>query len=465
MLIRNADIYPSGLNDVRIDQGSITAIGSLTPLAGEMVIDANRGALLPGLHDHHIHFLGFAASLASVNCSPAAVTNAAGLAATLQQHAIGSGWVRGIGYYESVAGDLDRTWLDIHCPQRPLRIQHRSGRLWIFNTAGLALLKNALDAQDAVTLPADSFASGRFYDADVTLALLLGRHLPPVRQASERLAAWGVTGFTDMTPSNDAATFALFATLQTQHPLLQNVQLARNAPFAIGCPPDIQPGPVKIHLHESRLPAPEALIEIIRNSHQAGVPVAIHCVTEGELLISLSGLAEAGTLSGDRIEHASITPDFALEQIQAMGLTVVTQPHFIAEKGDNYLQDVEACYHDALYRGRTFLERGIPLAAGSDAPFGSANPWTAMRAAVNRRTASGELLGGSEALTPEQALALFLGTPDAPDQVRQIQAGAVADLCLLATPWSIARSRLDSADVRLVLRKGTVIYDQLTRQG
>lgn len=459
MLIKDAEIYQAGLNDLRIDRGIITDIGRLFPRPGETVVEASGGALLPGLNDHHIHFLSFAASLASVDCSPAAAPNSEGLAALLQQHASGEGWLRMIGYHESIAGDIDCHWLDHHCPNRPVRLQHRTGRLWIFNSAGLAILKDALHKK-AISPPlsAESFATGRFYDADRALADLLGRHLPPVKQASEQLASYGITGFADMTPSNNRDAFALFQRLKSQDVILQDFLLARSSAIGTAELAANISGPVKIHLHESRLPALPKLVEGIYSSHKAGVAVAIHCVTEVELLFSLAALEEAGPIEGDRIEHAAVTPEHVLDQMRRLGVTVITQPHFILEKGDTYLRDIEAGDHDFLYRCRTFLNWNIPLAGGSDAPFGTADPWTAMRAAVSRHTASGQTLGCDEALNPEQALALFLGSLETPGKMRHIQPGMTADLCLLKHPWNVARTRLTNDDVQLVINKGKPIY-------
>ena len=69
---------------------------------------------LPGLHDHHIHLLAFAASLNSVPCGPPHVTCERELAEALRarQPANPGAWIRGVGYHPSVAGDIDRSWLD-----------------------------------------------------------------------------------------------------------------------------------------------------------------------------------------------------------------------------------------------------------------------------------------------------------------------------------------------------------------
>ena len=146
MLIRNAEIDFAQRVDVRIIAGRIATIGEgLVPQPGEVLLDADFGALLPGLHDHHIHLVALAAALESLQCGPPQVATAEQLGVALRDKVAApiSGndeWIRGIGYHESVAGDIDRDWLDRHVPDRPLRIQHRSGRLWIFNSCALERL-------------------------------------------------------------------------------------------------------------------------------------------------------------------------------------------------------------------------------------------------------------------------------------------------------------------------------------
>ena len=84
MLIRRAEVEGQ-LRDVRIADGRIEAIGErLAPRAGEAAIDAEGGALLPGLHDHHVHLLALAAALESVACGPPVVSDRAALASALR---------------------------------------------------------------------------------------------------------------------------------------------------------------------------------------------------------------------------------------------------------------------------------------------------------------------------------------------------------------------------------------------
>ena len=448
-LIANAEIYGLGVADLRIENGRIAAIGKLAGRSGEPVLELGGAAALPGLNDHHIHLMAYAAALESVCCGPPEVRTGAQMIEALKgARPNKAGWIRGIGYHESVAGDIDRSWLDRYLPAVPLRIQHRSGRLWILNSVALQRLSERSLGR---SLPAHRH--GRFYDQDVALRELWGCEAPPIARASRQLAAYGVTGVTDLTPGNDTAAAAAFERLRCSGSLLQRLRVGGKLDLRHGLA-----GPTKVHLHESSLPDYAGLCDLIETSHGLGRVVAMHCVTEAELVFALAAFRAAGTQPGDRIEHASVTPPALLAQLRELGLLVVTQPHFIAERGDAYLRDVPAAEQAWLYRCREFLDRGIPLAGGSDAPFGHADPWRAMRAAIDRRTASGRSFGGSEALSAEQALALYLGALDQPDRPRRIEVGAPADLCLLDRPWREARAPMDSACVAATMRAGRILY-------
>ncbi len=82
-----------------------------------------------------------------------------------------------------------------------------------------------------------------------------------------------------------------------------------------------------------------------------------------------------------------------------------------------------------------------------------------MRAAVTRRTAAGAVLGCGERLGPEEALALFLAPLERPGGTpRRVEAGALADLCLLEVPWRDARHHLDRRLVRATVVGGRLVW-------
>jgi len=466
VLIRTAEIDQNVIADVRIEGAQVVAVGNgFKPGPNELVLDASGQRLLSGLHDHHIHLLSLAASLDSVPCGPPHVLSAQDLMQRLRAHAADStddqDWVRGVGYHESVAGDIDRDWLDLAVTSKPVRIQHRSGRLWIFNSRGLERLASSLSRSNQAPLQEiEGRLTGRLYDADDWLRERIGGQFPSLRRVSHMLASYGVTGVTDTTPHNTLHQYRYFMQSAARGELLQRMVLMGDA--SLDEAEDIEPirrGATKVHLHESTLPDFDAFRELIVRSHAAGRPVAVHCVTQTELVFTAAAFEAAGSRHGDRIEHASIAPPDTLALLASQGLRVVTQPNFIRERGDVYATDVPVDERRWLYRGRGFLDAGIPLAAGTDAPYGEPNPWLAMQAAVDRRTSAGQTLGANEALTPEQALDLFGGDPLSPGRGQaRITPGMRADLCLLDRTWSIARADLAEVRIQATVRNGELIY-------
>lgn len=443
LLIANAEVEGVAGLDVRCRDGVIAEVGGgLRPSPSEQRLDADGGALLPGLHDHHIHLLALAATARSVACGPPTVTNREALREALRQ-APGSGWIRGVGYHESVAGLLDRRTLDQLEAERPVRIQHRSGKMWLLNSAAVRAL--GVDAPDGQLFRSDARVRERLPEAAGVLSALA--------DVSQRLASYGVTGVTDATPSNNTETLALYR----RAGLRQRLQAMGDE--------SLPAGPLKILLDDAALPSFDTFCQRIERAHRRGRPVAVHCVTRTELVFTLSALGDVGTQRGDRIEHAAVADAAALALLrQARGerdhLTVVTQPNFIAERGDAYRRDVPAEDQPYLYRGRGFLAADVPLGGGTDAPFGDPDPWRAMHAAVHRRTPSGTLLGPKEKLTPEEALALFT-TPleDPGGQPRQVVVGAAADLVLMNAPWQQVRRRLSAKDVAATIIGGQPLAD------
>lgn len=456
LLIRNADINGTNGCELLVEGRRIAAMGAdLAAPANTAVLDANGGALLPGLHDHHLHLAALAAARESVDCGPSAVTGAGMLAASLREMAASCGaadWVRGIGYHESVAGDIDAAWLDARVDWCPVRIQHRGGRLWVLNSKALECLQPGPDAPLEMH---DGRWSGRLYEGDVWLRSRLGEvssgGFPDLRAVSRELAGYGITAVTDTTPHNTAETLTHLRRARVAGALRQRVLVMGDQSLdqvegvwrdGVAC------GARKFHLLESALPDFDATVAAIMRSHACDRAVALHCVTRTELVFALAALQAAGSHGGDRIEHASVTPPELMAQLKALGVTVVTQPAFVAERGDQYLAEVAAADQPWLYRLAGFLEAGVPLAASSDAPFATHDPWTAMQAAVERRTPNGEVLGGVERLTPEQALALFTAPLEAPGRpVPGLYVGAPADLCLLTQPWVVARQNLGLVQV------------------
>ncbi len=434
------------------------------PVPGAAHVDGRGGVLIPGLHDHHLHLAATAADRVSVRVGPEDVTGEGGMTAALRATGdrLGPGrWIRATAYHEQVAGELDRAALDRMVGDRPVRVQHRTGAMWVLNSA--AVLAAGLDGADESGVERDGTGrpTGRVFGADAWLRSRVGpTDGVDLAAVGTELASYGVTGVTDATPTESVDDLRWLAGAVARGELPQLVVVTGGATLTEIQPPDpLALGPVKLVVADHALPSVEDLSRDIARAHAAGRAVAVHCVTHIASVVALAAWDEVGSQPGDRIEHGSvITPDTAAS-IAAHGLTVVTQPSFVFERGDEYRRDVEPADRPWLYRCRGLDEAGIAVGGSTDSPYGSLDPWRAMVAAVERRTRTGAPIGPDEAVSAARALALFLGRPDQPGgPPAQVEVGATADLCLLDAPLAEVLRDLDASHVRMTFRAGLPIY-------
>ena len=469
ILLRNVEVEGRPGQSVLVRAGTVREVGPPEAVGRgaepDQVINGAGGALLPGLHDHHIHLFALAARAESFWCGPPDVTGAQSLIDALRETSRARrdrDWLRGVGWDDTVIGWPDRHDLDRAVADRPIRLQHRSGALWVLNSAALARLDLDLDPDPPPGLERDDAGvpTGRLFGADAWLAARLGGGPPDLAHTGRTLAAHGVTGVTDATAHNGVTELDELARQHRGGRVPQRIT-AMTAPLVEHDPDGIAIGPVKIVLAERDLPDRRDLVHAIRTAHDDHRPVAIHAASHVTVVYAVTALADAGPRSRDRLEHASVVPPDLVRPLARLGATVVTQPHFLAEHGDRYRRTVDPADRPWLYRGRVFLDNGIPLAAGSDAPVGGLDPFAVMRAAVDRRSTEGRTLAPEESLQPEEALALFTGDPEDPGgRPRRVQVGRVADLCLLDRPWSEARDRLDRRMVRATIIDGQLVHDR-----
>ena len=458
--ILNAEL-DGAVVDVRVDGELIAAVGPGLDRAGSAVVDARGGALLPGLHDHHIHLLALAAADRSLALGDARDPGSFDRAIQEAHRLAGPGaWIRGVGWEEAVHGPLDRHRLDQLAPGRAVRIQHRSGAVWVLSTVALAELDLEDERHAGIERDPSGAPSGHLHRLDALLAARMPHTPPPdLGAVGARLAAYGVTGVTDATPYGDAGSFEVLAAARRSGALPQRV-VVTGGPAIAGAPaPDgLRLGPVKVLVADNDLPTIDDLVTAYRTARRAGRAVAVHCVSTIGLVLALAAWDEVGPVDGDRVEHGSVIPIELVGRLRELGLTVVTQPGFIADRGDRYQRDVDPADLPGLYRCRSLLLAGVPVGGSTDAPFGPADPWVAIRTAIDRRTASGAVLGADEAVEPRRALGLFLGEPDRPGgPERTIEPGAPADLCLLAVPLAEALADPSADHVCATWIDGTLV--------
>lgn len=173
-------------------------------------------------------------------------------------------------------------------------------------------------------------------------------------------------------------------------------------------------------------------------------------MTEGELAIFLAALdAAGGALPGDRVEHGALISTGFVPIVARSGLTVVTNPAFLHDRGDRYLDQVPPESIADLYRAQSLQTAGIALLAGSDAPYASFDPWLGMRSARDRLTARRLAIGLDERLSAQAALSLWSNG--------RIEPGAPADLVMCEGNPADVLADLDAGRVKATIIAGKVV--------
>jgi predicted amidohydrolase YtcJ len=451
LVIRNARLESGEAADIGVRDGAIVSLAAQT--GGARELDARGALALPGLHDHHLHLFATAARRESVDLGglvevAAIVARLAGAAAV---RPVGA-WLRAAGYDERAMAALpERHVLDAWSPANPLRLQDRTGALWVLNSTALALVGDELPP--GAERDSRGHPTGRFWREDAWLRQALPRALPDLAALGADLARLGLTGLTDAGAANDGAAARLL--VEAALPQCLTVMGTEHLPQGAG----YRRGALKLQFDERDPPQPEQLAARIAAARGQGRAVAAHCVTVTELALYLAALDEAGgARAGDRIEHGSEIPLAMIPEIARRALTVVSNPVLVHDRGERYLATVPAAEQGDLYRAASLAEAGIALAGGSDAPYGNPDPWLAMRTAAHRLTAGGHLLGPDERLAPRRALDLFLGEPERPGQARRIVPGAPADIVLVEGAIADVLGDFDGARVVATVIGGTVAF-------
>ena len=213
--------------------------------------------------------------------------------------------------------------------------------------------------------------------------------------------------------------------------------------------------------------APEAIREVYTLALQQGVQVHTH--TNGdeatELALDCLQQALAAAPAPDHrftLQHCQLADEAQFRRMKALGMCVNLfanhhfywgDQHHAVTVGPERAERMNAC--------RSALEAGVPFAIHSDAPITPLGPLFTAWCAVNRRTASGRVLGEHQRIGVADALrAITLGaaiTLKLDGEVGSIECGKRADFCVLDDdPTTVDPARLKDVRVWGTVQGGRV---------
>jgi hypothetical protein len=470
LLLRRATL-DGVLADVRVEAGTITAIGAALPAApGTETVDLDGRVLLAGLWDAHVHFDQWTLARRRLDLGPAAsAAQAAALVADRLRTDPPEPGTALVGY-----GFRDALW-----PDAP----HR------------ALLDAVTGAAPVVLVAADlhccwlnSAAAARYGLADHATGLVRERDWTPIMTdirsvpaalldrwaagAGRAAAARGVVGVVDFEApwqldawaariAGGADALRVVASVWPEAldapdgPLARGLRSGDVVPGTGGlltmgplkvvtdgslntrtaCCHDPYPGVAGDHRSGVLLVPPDELVPLLRRAAAHGLDAAVHAIGDraNELVLDAFGAAGWPTSGrAARIEHAQLLRAADPARFAALGVVASVQPAHVLDDRD---------VADRLWAGRTarafayrtLLDAGVRLALGSDAPVAPLDPWVAIAAAVHRSGDDRPPWHAEQRIPLPVALASSTG-PDGPVAVGRRADLVVTDLDPAAVP-------------------------------
>ena len=484
---------------VAVADGRVLAVGrwdDLRSLAapGARVVDAGDRAVIPGIHDFHIHLAALARSRHEVALGEAVDTHdVASLLAGVAGRSAPGAWIAGRGWTEAkLAAGTDL--LERAVGDHPAFLSSHDGHSAWASSAARRLAAIEASTPDPpggrIERDVDGAPTGILRETALELVAghvsrLQGAELRgPLDQTLRALAAFGITGVTeagDYTLENgigaDAALGDSYSSLTDLGELLDGrlrltlgipadgIALAADRGIRSGDPlpgfATIRFGWAKEYADGAlgsgtaalleprtcgdgdggilRVPADE-LDRLFGAARTAGIGMAVHTIGDRAVMEVLDAAERAaprrpGT-PNDRMEHVQLARSEDAERFGRLGVTASVQPVHAASDRDL----VESCWdgrQDRAYAWRRLADAGALLTAGSDAPVESVDPWLGIFAAVHR-THPTDTRGDwrtEQALTVPEALSAYTLAPGRALGVTDeghLRPGARADLAVLS---------------------------------
>ena len=214
---------------------------------------------------------------------------------------------------------------------------------------------------------------------------------------------------------------------------------------------------------------PKAFKAAVRALHDTGLQICVHCIGDAAVDLTVDAYEEAMNANPrpdprHRVEHAILTKPDTTRRMRDLGIVVSTQPAFIRLGGDYWPTVFGPERTKRLMVTREWLDGGVALALGSDAPTG---PWYSPQAtlagAISRLTLSNEPLEPGQALTIQEALrAHTIGSAYAAHEEAikgSVEPGKLADLTVWTEdPTMAPLQRLWQMPMAMTLVGGKVVY-------
>jgi predicted amidohydrolase YtcJ len=444
-------------HDLGIWRGRIVGLDeTVTSLPAREVVDLQGATVLPGFIDSHVHlsWAGLKARTPSIAGLTRVEDVLDAVEAAVSRECAAGAWVSLGGYDQRVLGrHLTATELDRVSRGRRIFLMHDSGHACVVNSAVLDMLPVDVPHEDGLLVESAMGAVRR-----LQLPYSQAELADAIEHAGRACLAEGITacaeaGIGGGLLGHSPVELGAYQLLRDEGRLPLRVQLmpggdtlkpagaheqdgfprALDLGLRTGFGDDwLSVGALKIYTdggmmartaaltepyegtdHTGQLQDdPERLTALIVDGHLGGWQLAVHAIGDRAADLALDALEHAQKLrprsdARHRIEHAGLIRPDQLPRFARLGVSAVIQPNFLRYFGDDYATVMGERRAPWMYRGRGFLDHGVPLVGSSDRPVTDGSPLRAIQFMVERASVSGRVIGPDEAITVEEALRAY----------------------------------------------------------
>jgi predicted amidohydrolase YtcJ len=164
--------------------------------------------------------------------------------------------------------------------------------------------------------------------------------------------------------------------------------------------------------HEWQMPTwePQSFKDTVKSLHDTGLQICVHCIGDAatDLVLDAYENAMNSYMRSDprhRIEHAVLTAAQSTQKMKDLGVVVSTQPAFIYLFGDGWQGLFGESRMHRMMVTKEWLEAGVHMAIGSDAPSTPFyNPQASLAGSMTRYSFNQTPVGPDQALNFTEAL-------------------------------------------------------------
>lgn len=507
-----------------VEGNKIIAVGTSDEIVQQMapsatVLDLEGKSVLPGLIDAHMHLYLFGNTLIHLDCKEPVIHSIDELLQKLSEivKETESGKViRVFGFNELKVKEKRYPTiqeLDSLITEHPIIITRTCGHIGMVNSATLDLLSIDEETPDPLGGTIEKDDKGKLTGRLIENAFLNSSQRFPyseeelfeaLEKAQEQLFMYGITSVHDAGGFNEDSfrimqiasqqkhiktrIYAMIGTLNDCEQFTKNmlstgvVTNTGNEFFKIGPAKLFTDGSSTGPTIATREPytsdktnygylmyTEEELYSIFTKAHQGGYQITVHAqgdkAIEQYLSVVERLLSEYPRADHrHRVEHLGVCPPDLQEKAKTLKVIPILNPSFPYEFGESYIHNYgERTKY--MYAANDLLTKDIIVAAGSDAPITTVNPFVGIYMAMARSTKEGTVFGEQQKVSLMDAIRMYTynaAYSSFDEKIKgSIEVGKLADLAILNTSiLNCSIEEIPNIKAEMTMLDGEIVHTQ-----